>query len=64
MVRAWLEVGRESVLWVNPYPCRLPQWQDVRRYDGLHDQGTPLDPRIRVLNVPALPIEPLPLGRG
>ena len=31
MVRAWLEWGVESVLWVNPYPCRLPQWQDVRR---------------------------------
>ena len=31
MVRAWLDWGVESVLWVNPYPCRLPQWRDVRR---------------------------------
>jgi len=62
MVRAWLEWGIESVLWVNPYPCRLPRWQDLRRAGGSDEQGTRLDPRIRVLNVPALPIEPLPLG--
>jgi hypothetical protein len=62
MVRAWLDWGVESVLWVNPYPCRLPRWQDLRRPRGLDDQGTQLDPRVRVLNVPALPIEPLPLG--
>jgi glycosyltransferase involved in cell wall biosynthesis len=62
LVRAWLERDAESVLWVNPYPCRLPQWQDVRRVRGLNDQGTPVDPRVRVLHVPALPVEPLPLG--
>jgi hypothetical protein len=62
LVRAWLERGAESVLWVNPYPCRLPQWQDVRRVRGLGDQGTPVDPRVGVLHVPALPVEPLPLG--
>jgi hypothetical protein len=62
MVRAWLEMGVESALWVNPYPCRLPQWRDFRRARGLHDQGTTLDSRIRVLDVPALPIEPLPMG--
>jgi hypothetical protein len=62
VVRAWLEWGVESVLWVNPYPCRLPQWHDLRRCRGLDEQAGPLDPRIRVLDVPALPIEPLPLG--
>jgi hypothetical protein len=62
MVRAWLEWGVKSVLWVNPYPCRLPRWRDVRRIGGCAEQGTRLDPRVRVLNVPALPIEPLPLG--
>jgi hypothetical protein len=62
MVRAWLEWGADSVLWVNPYPCRLPQWQDLRRTGGLHAQGTLLDGRVRVLNVPAMPIEPLPFG--
>jgi hypothetical protein len=62
MVRAWLEWGIESVLWVNPYPCRLPRWQDLRPKSGLGGQASPLDPRVRVLDVPALPIEPLPLG--
>jgi hypothetical protein len=62
MVRAWLDWGIESVLWVNPYPCRLPRWQDLRRKANLHDQGTAVDPRVRVLDVPALPIEPLPFG--
>jgi hypothetical protein len=62
MVRDLLDRGVSSVLWVNPYPCRLPQWADLRRSTGLHNQGTSLDPRIRILNVPALPVEPLPLG--
>lgn len=62
MVRAWLEWGAESVLWVNPYPCRLPRWQDLRRGPALSDQASLRDPRVRVMNVPALPIEPLPLG--
>ena len=62
MVRALLDWGIESVLWVNPYPCRLPRWEDLRRAGGCGEQGTPLDPRIHVLNVPALPVEPLPLG--
>jgi hypothetical protein len=62
LVRTWLERGAESVMWVNPYPCRLPQWQDVRRVRGLNDQGTPVDPHVRVLRVPSLPVEPLPCG--
>ena len=63
MVRAWLEWGVESALWVNPYPCRLPRWRDLRRFCRPCDQGAaPPDPRVRVLDVPALPIEPLPWG--
>ncbi len=62
MVRALLDWGIESVLWVNPYPCRLPRWEDLRRADGCSEQATRLDRRIHVLNVPALPVEPLPLG--
>jgi len=61
-VEAWLRRGIESVLWVNPYPVRLPQWQDLGWRRALHDQGTPLDPRITLLEVPSLPIEPLPYG--
>ncbi len=58
----WLRQGVEQVLWVNPYPARLPQWQDLRWGRGMHDQGTPVDARISVLEVPLLPIEPLPCG--
>ena len=61
-VQAWLRRGVESVLWVNPYPARLPQWQDLRWRRAMHDQGTPLSTRITVLNVPLLPIEPLSSG--
>jgi len=60
-VRAWLELGVEAVLWVDPYPVRLPRWEDLRRRP-VHNLATPLDPRITVLGVPALPIEPLPFG--
>lgn len=62
MVRAWLEWGIRSVLWVNPYPCRLPRPSDLRRGPGSSKQSSQCDPRVDVLNVPALPIEPLPLG--
>jgi glycosyltransferase involved in cell wall biosynthesis len=61
-VQAWLELGAESVLWVDPYPCRLPRWNDFRLIRGLNHQNTPLDSRVEVLRVPALPIEPLPGG--
>jgi hypothetical protein len=62
MVQAWLEWGAESVLWVDPYPCRLPQWGDLRR-GRMPQQATPQDPRVSVLGVPALPLEPLRAGR-
>jgi hypothetical protein len=62
MARAWLELGAESVLWVNPYPCRLPRLSDLKRTRGLESQNTQLDPRISILDVPAIPIEPLPGG--
>src|SRR3989304_164511 len=61
-VQTWLELGADSVLWINPYPCRLPLWNDFKRVRGLYAQGTLLDSRISVLDVPALPIEPLPGG--
>lgn len=62
LVRACLEQGIESVLWVNPYPCRLPQWGDWRRGRATHNQGTVWDDRVNAVDVPSLPIEPLPAG--
>jgi glycosyltransferase involved in cell wall biosynthesis len=59
-VQAWLDLGADSVLWVDPYPCRLPRWNDIRLIRGLDVQNTPHDDRVRILRVPALPIEPLP----
>jgi hypothetical protein len=62
-VEAWLKLGASRVAWLDPYPVRLPRWQDLRRgRRGLHDQGTRLDPRVSVLGVRSLPIEPLPGG--
>lgn len=61
-VQAWLELGIEAVLWVEPYPSRLPKLADLRRRPGQRNQGTQLDQRIEVLPVQALPVEPLPGG--
>jgi hypothetical protein len=60
-IQRWLDLGVAAVLWVNPYPARLPQLRDLCRR-GMHDQKTSLDPRVTLLNVPALPIEPVPGG--
>ncbi|MBN2579499.1 MAG: hypothetical protein JXB10_10945 [Pirellulales bacterium] len=62
LVQALCDQGVETVLWVEPYPTRLPQGSDLRRSRGIYTQGTPLDDRIEILSVPALPIEPLPGG--
>lgn len=52
-----------QVLWLDPYPTRLPQAQDVTRL--LNPPREPAHPRpdwLRVLRVPAVPVEPLPGG--
>jgi hypothetical protein len=61
-VQAWLDLGADEVLWVNPYPSRMLRFSDFGRVRGLNVQTESLDSRISVLNVPALPIEPLPGG--
>jgi len=50
------------VLWVDPYPNRLPRLADLRRAGGLHDQHTEPQPGVTVVSPRALPIEPLPGG--
>lgn len=48
------------VLWVEPYPTRLPQWNDLRRLRGaMAPPGQDVPPWLDVLQVPALPVEPL-----
>lgn len=52
--------GVERVLWVEPYPTRLPGWQDWRRLGG--DQTLPCatPAGLERLRIKALPVEPLP----
>lgn len=61
MIEAWLDQGVDEVLWIDPYPSRLPNWGDLRRRGGAENE-TSFDARVRVMRVPALPIEPLPGG--
>lgn len=55
-----------EVLWVDPYPVRLPTWDDMRRLGSYRRDtagaiaGVPLPPWLRVSRPRALPIEPLP----
>lgn len=56
----FLRKGYE-VLWVEPYPARLPKVRDIFRRTKLLNQGTPLFPeRLALIRVITLPIEPLP----
>jgi glycosyltransferase involved in cell wall biosynthesis len=50
-----------QVLWIDPYPTRLPSWQDFsRKSDGSSSAIEALADGISVLRPRALPIEPLP----
>lgn len=62
MARYLLNNGFSEVVWVDPYPARLPQWTDLFRSWSLHDQGTPLEKNLQVIKPNFLPIDPLPFG--
>ncbi len=64
LMQALLAAGAvDRVLWLEPYAQRWPRWSDRVRVGGrVHAQGTRAHPRIEVLAVPALPIEPLRVG--
>jgi hypothetical protein len=62
MVRYFLEQGGEAVLWIEPYPTRLPSVADLLRHTALHDQQTTLPAGVFSLKPGGLPIEPLPGG--
>jgi glycosyltransferase involved in cell wall biosynthesis len=53
------------VLWVDPYPTRLPAWRDVHRLGGNFGARLNHNPKngLIVLSPQALPIEPLPGAR-
>ena len=51
------------VLWLEPYPSRLPKLADLRRLRGSHAKpGQAVPPWLDLVRVPALPVEPLPGG--
>lgn len=64
LAQACLDAGFDEVLWVEPYPTRLPQVADIRRQRMPASAQSPsaLPAAVRALRVPALPIEPLPGG--
>ena len=52
---------RGKVLWVQPYPSRLPRLADLGRLRTAGAAtGQPVPPWMEILDVPALPVEPLP----
>lgn len=53
-----------DVIWVDPYPTRLPRLDDLRRRHSAKVSDEPAQPKwLRVLKPFALPLEPLP-GSG
>ena len=63
MTAAFADDGFDSVLWVDPYPTRLPTIADLKRVrpKTVTMERTD-DARIKVLRPTALPIEPLPMS--
>jgi hypothetical protein len=63
LVRHFLASGGSRVIWVDPYPIRLPKLQDVRRIG--RSMRIPLErpAGLAVVRIPTLPIEPLAPGR-
>jgi hypothetical protein len=61
VARHFLDRGGAAVLWVDPYPNRLPRLADLRRRTNGRARAEP-DPRVSVIRVPSWPVEPLPGG--
>jgi glycosyltransferase involved in cell wall biosynthesis len=63
MVAAFADSGFASVLWIDPYPTRLPTIADLKRVRPTKAAMVHADDaRVRVLRPAALPIEPLPMS--
>ena len=60
-VRWFHEQYQSSVLWVNPYPTRLPALSDFRRIAQAPDScATEIPDWLQIITPKSLPIEPLP----
>lgn len=65
MVKAFADNGFDEILWIDPYPTRLPTFADLKRLRKSNAEvAHPVDPRVHVVRPPALPIEPLPMSGG
>ncbi|MFP3553120.1 glycosyltransferase [Paraburkholderia sp. SIMBA_049] len=63
MVTAFADDGFDEILWVDPYPTRLPNFADLQRLRTPNATVSHrLDPRIHVIRPRALPVEPLPMS--
>lgn len=63
MAKAFVDNGFNEILWVDPYPTRLPTFADFIRLRTVNAKVTHIaDPRMFTLKPPALPIEPLPMS--
>jgi len=62
---AWLQQRFDArVLWVEPYPVRLPRWQDLRRPNQQENADGTLPAWLQTISPPALPLEPFAWGRA
>ena len=59
MIEHFAERTGGEVLWIDPYPGRLPRAGDLRRRIGSVEQRAHTETFVRPLSVPALPVEPL-----
>ncbi|CAG9186940.1 MULTISPECIES: glycosyltransferase family protein [Cupriavidus] len=62
MVTAFANAGYSAVLWIDPYPTRLPKLSDLKRLRNAKSVVAHSDERIELHRPAALPVEPLPLG--
>jgi hypothetical protein len=63
MAKAFADNGFDDILWIDPYPTRLPTFADLKRLRTSNAQvAHPVDPRVQVIRPRALPIEPLPMS--
>lgn len=52
----------KKILWINPFPTRLPRANDfIRRPDLVSSKSKKQLPFLTVLNVPSIPLEPIPV---
>lgn len=63
MVEAFSQSGFDAILWVDPYPTRLPKFSDIQRFwqkksPVINDSVA----HIELLKPSAVPIEPLPMS--